>query len=325
MTIRKGSSAALEFPVLRVALLGFSADEHSTIESALRRRRDRMRWALSTMAEADAWCANGSGVRALADGTVEISGGLSSGRPIRLHLDEVDWPVAFSRPLPAACLKHALAFDAGSPESLDVMLWKLEGRLRPLVVQYYLASRLVDKSADMRSAVFHVTVNGKLYAVVSSRTGAGVWPIADPAELPSAVWSRRPDSADAIPSNFVRLEFSQLMWQYGTRTLRDCLPPRYRTSRLYLRRPPTLPLRLLDDATLLLVRELGREPGTLGELQQRTGLPAERLARLLGAFYLVGSITSDAARGTPIEVVRPGAEMTVRLRLSAENRAFGVG
>ena len=127
--------------------------------------------------------------------------------------------------------KPAYLFQRDSPESIAAVLKQLEGWLRPLMVQFYLASHIVEKNLDLRSGVYHVSVNGKLYALVSRRSGIGVWPIADPAEMRNAVWNHRPESADAIPSHFVRTDFSQLMWQYATRTSRDCLPPHYRTRR----------------------------------------------------------------------------------------------
>jgi hypothetical protein len=153
-------------------------------------------------------------------------------------------------------------------------------------------------------------VNGKLYAVVSRRTGIGVWPIADPAAMPHAIWSHRPGMADSIPSHFIRTDFSQLMWQFATRTSRDCLPSRYRTRRLYLRRAPRLPMRLVNDACLMLVSELGNAPGTMRELAQRTGLPEPQLARYLGALYMVGSVTSDPKRAAAPRAALDASEGT---------------
>ncbi len=86
------------------------------------------------------------------------------------------------------------------------------------------------------------------------------------------------------------------MWQYATRTARDCLPAHYRTQTLFLRRPPRLPARTLNDASLTLVRELGHAPGTFAELRERTGLADAVLTRHLGALYMVGAVTADPRR-----------------------------
>ena len=324
---------AAEVPVLRLGLAGFAAAEQSLLNLVLASRvsHGRISWQLAALGEADAWCVNGSRVQRLPEGVLRILPGLPSGRPIRIHPDEIDWPIAFSTPLGSAGFAPAFTYQADSPESIESVLEQLEGWLRPLMVQFYLASQIVEQHLDLRSGVFHVSVHGKLYAIVSLRSGIGVWPIANPADLRHAVWSRLPDSADAIPNSFVRSDYSQLMWQYATRTTRDCLPPHYRTRPLYLRRPPRVPLRLLNDPSLLLVRELEFMPGTFAELAQRTGMVGAQLARHLGALYMVGAITADPKRApAPRAIVEggewhssfgkntsvylePPAEMTVRL------------
>nr|MDQ6880944.1 hypothetical protein [Pseudomonadota bacterium] len=110
----------------------------------------------------------------------------------------------------------------------------------------------------------------------------------------------------AIPESFVRISLSELMWQYAVRTTRDVLPKRYRTKMLYFRRAPHLPQRLLTDSHLLLIRELATGIGTFADLQQRTGMGAGPLARILAALYLVGTITSNPKRAS---VTHPAAAM----------------
>ncbi|HMA09808.1 MAG TPA: hypothetical protein VKP68_18160 [Ramlibacter sp.] len=298
MTSRSTHPSSAERPVLRLGLAGFNNAEQSLLNVALAARaaKYQMNWQLSSLGDADAWCVNGSRVQGLPDGTLRITPGLPSGRSIRINPAEIDWPVAFSTPLNVPGFKAAYLFQPQSPESVASVLTQLEGWLRPLMVQFHLASYIVEKNLDLRSAVYHVTVNGKLYALVSRRTGIGVWPIADPGEMHNAVWSHRPGMADTVPSHYIRTDFSQLMWQYATRTARDCLPPHYRTRRLFLRRAPRLPMRLLNDPSLMLVSELGTNPGTLKELSQRTGIDEPHLARHLAALYMVGSITADPKR-----------------------------
>jgi hypothetical protein len=298
MHIRPPPPPIVDRPVLRLGLAGFNNAEQAHLKAALvsRAARYQMNWELSSLGDADAWCVNGAHVQGLPDGTLRVTPGLPSGRSIRINPAEIDWPVAFSTPLDVPGFQPAYAFEPQVPASVGSVLTQLEGWLRPLMVQFHLAAHIVEQDLDLRSAVFHVTVNGKLYAIVSRRVGIGVWPIADPAEMPHAIWSHRPGMADTIPSHFIRTDFSQLMWQFATRTSRDCLPSHYRTRRLYLRRAPRLPMRLVNDACLLLVSELGNAPGTMSELAQRSGMPEPQLARHLGALYMVGSITADPKR-----------------------------
>jgi hypothetical protein len=296
--------------MLRLGLAGFTAAEQALLSAALTARaaHSRTSWQFAPLGEADAWCVNGSRVQSLPGGVLRILPGLPSGRSIRIHPDEIDWPIAFSTPLGAAGFEPAFTFQADSAASIESVLGHLEGWLRPLMVQFYLASQIVEQDLDLRSGVFHVTVQGKLYAIVSLRSGIGVWPIADPAELVHAVWNHRPNSADDIPSSFVQTDYSQLMWQYATRTTRDCLPPHYRTRPLFLRRPPRVPMRLLNDPTLLLVRELEFMSGTFADLAQRTGMNGAKLTRHLGALYMVGAITADPKRAPAPRALAQGSE-----------------
>lgn len=328
-----------EQPQLRLALAGFNAAEQAALCVVLAQRaaRRRIQWQLAQPGEADAWFVNGARVQRLPDGTFRIMPGVASGRAIRINLEDLDWPLAFSLPLAATDFRPTYSFESGSAPSIEAVLDQIEGWARPLMVQFYLASYLVQSELDLRSGVYHVTVNGKLVAVVSPRSGVGVWALADPASMRHAVWHHRPESADAIPATFVRIEFADLMWQYAVRTTRDCLPAHYRTRTLFLRRPPKVAMRLMTDACLLLVRELGAMPGTLAELSQRTGMPAPQLSRHLAALCLVGAITSDPKRAgqahgpqavpeptgwnlsSPVDSALAAAanEMTVRLKVAA--------
>src|SRR4029079_18915800 len=99
----------------------------------------------------------GSRGQRLPGGVLRILPGLPSGRSVRIHPDEIDWPIAFSTPLAVAGL-HAFTFQVDSPESIEAVLKQLEGWLRPLMVQFYLASQIVEQDLDLRSGVFHVSV-----------------------------------------------------------------------------------------------------------------------------------------------------------------------
>jgi hypothetical protein len=322
-----------ELPVLRLGLAGFTREEEAAlcVELAWRATERRMAWHVGPLGEADAWCVNGSRLRRLPDGTWRIAPAHPSERSVRIDPDEVDWPMAFSLPAGPPDFEASYRFELDSPESIQGLLEQLEGWLRPVMLQFALASHIVQQNLDLSAGVYHVTVNSKLYAIVSRRAGIGVWPIADPTHLDKAVWHHRPDAADAIPGTFMRVPLAEAMWQYATRTMRDCLPPHYRRKRLYLRRPPPLPMRMLSNHALLLVRELTRSPGSFADLAQRTGIAGADLARLLAALYMVGSVTANAKRlASPHEPGwnssltagagdsdGMGAEETVRLKAAA--------
>ncbi|HMA08497.1 MAG TPA: hypothetical protein VKP68_11565, partial [Ramlibacter sp.] len=217
-------------------------------------------------------------------------------------------------------LLDVTTFHLNSPASIQAMLDRFGGWLRPMAVQLSLASYIAEHNLDLNTGVFHVIVKGRLQAVVS-RNGVGVLPIADPAEVIDANWAHRPPFADEIPRHFLRIGFPQLMWQYAMRTNRDVLPARFRTGLIYWRAPPQLPNRLLADTHLIMARELSHAPATFRDLSERTRLPDAQLARCLGALYVVGAITTDRRRASSSAHSDAGAEREYALASLRESFA----
>ena len=290
-----------EVPVLRLGLAGFAPDEEALlcVQLAGRAGRQPLVWQLAPLGQADAWCVNGPRLRRLPDGSWRIVPVRVTDQPIHIDPEHLEWPVAFSTPAGPPHFQPAHLFDLDSPASIRTLLEHLEGWLRPAMMQFHLAAHIVQGKVDLSAGVYHITVQGKLYAVVSRRGGVGVWPLADPAQMVHAEWLRRPVAADAMPATFVHASVAETMWQYATRTTRDCLPRHYRRKRLYLRRPPQLPPRLLSDRCLLVVRELERGPATFNDLLARTGAAAAELARQVAALYMVGAVTANETRVAP--------------------------
>ena len=281
-----------ELPVLQLGLLGFNAAQQAMLETALVVLRTRLRWSIAPLDQADAFCVNGSRVTPLADGSLQIAATKPGAPPLRLEPSHSQRPISFTLPL-APGVQAENTFDMASPASTRAMLEKFEGWLRPVSVQFCLASRIVESKMDLSGTVYHVTVDGRLVAVVSRRSGVGVLPIADPFHLDNALWAKRPGPADEIPGHFVHVGLSQILWQYAMRTRRDLLPAYFRSGPLYWCRSPQLPQRLFDDSTLAIVRELARAPQSLAVLGQRTGLPEAVLARDLAGLRIVGAVTHD--------------------------------
>lgn len=282
-----------ELPVLRLGLVGFNSAQQALFATALVVLRTRMQWKLVALADADAICINGSRAVALADGSLEIASSQPGAPPVRLDPDDSTRPVAFTLPVAATGIQPSCTFDMGSPASTRSMLEKFEGWLRPKTVQYCLASQIIQDHIEVISTVHHVTVDGRLVAVVSPRNGVGVLPIADPFHLKTAVWARRPVLADEIPSHFVQAGLAEVLWQYAIRTKRNLLPASFRTGPIYWCRPPQVPPRLFKDSHLMIVRELAHDAADFADLAQRTGMASAVLARDLAALRIVGAITQD--------------------------------
>ena len=296
----------IELPVLRLGLAGFSPTEQGEIAAALPAAAPGTAlWEICRLPDADAWWISGARAKLLPGATVQVTPGDPTERALRLHLPDIHRPVAFSLPLACDQLAPAYSFNAASRPSMGAVLEKFEAWLSPLTAQFCLASLIVEHQSALGSGVFDVGANGRLLAVVNMHGDVAVLPGAEPADFEDAAWSRRDNPV--TPEHMVSVSMSRLMWQYTTRTRLDLLPRHYRTDKLYFRRAPRLPQRLLGDSHLLLIRELAGGPAGFDALQQRTGMGARQLARDLAALYFVGSITSNPKRAGPGHVSRrPG-------------------
>jgi len=295
---------SLDLPTLRIGMAGFTAEQQERVRQLLPQASPSgVAWEFGKFNEADVLWFNGARCQVLADGTLRVAPSVVGGRSIQVALAEVDRPVAFATPVPRA-LQPPFTFDASSVWSLGQLLERLEAALHPLIVQFCLASQILEQETALGSGIYHVTAGpGRLLAQVNLRGDVAVLPTASPLELESALWM--PVAVEAsLPDHFTRTSLSRLMWQYALRTQRDVLPRRYRTETLYFRRPPRLPHRMLRDSHLLLLRELAIEPGRFEDLMQRTGIVEPLMARDLAALYLVGAITSNPKRAARLPARR---------------------
>jgi hypothetical protein len=303
---------ALELPILRIGLVGFTLEQQERLREMLaRENKTRLVWELALVGEADVFLINGARTQMLADGTLRVASGVPAGRSVQFALAELDRPVAFARPLAPRNFEPDLQFDPASLPSLTAVLSQFEAVLAPLVAQFCLASQVIEHESALGAGIYNVTSDqGGLVAVVNLRGEAAVRVTASPEDFNDAMWTPQAPDGEPIPDHFTRATLSQLMWQFALRTTRDVLPTRYYTERLYFRRPPRLPQRALSDGHLLLLRELAYAPATFNELQERTGLVGGDLSRALAALYLVGAITSNPKRAAQPAPRRPDAPET---------------
>lgn len=289
---------SIELPVLRLGLAGFAAHQVAELDARLQRAAPgRHMWQIGHFHDADAWWLNGARTQRLNERTVRVQPAIPTERSFQLNLQEVDRPVGFSLPLNFTPCHPNYTFESDSVVSINAVLEKFEGWLQPVAAQFSLAARIIEQESVLGTGTYHVILNGRLLAVVDMRGAIGVFPNAGPADFDDAIWMRQKQKS-GIPPSFLRTTLSELMWQYAVRTSRDVLPKRYRSDLLYFRRPPRLPQRMVPDAHMLLMHELSTAAGTFADLQQRTGMGAPALSKVLAALYLVGAITSNPKRAT---------------------------
>jgi hypothetical protein len=288
---------APEQPILWLGVSGFSPEQRDALEAALARTQELPRWRLGAFGEADAWWVNGEKVRVAPDGNLKVAPGLPNDQALRLDLAEVDRPIAFAAPLGCDDFEPQVLFDPASPPSTQAVLLQFDSWLWLVRAQFVLGAQIIERGAELRHGVYHVSSQGRLLAVLDFAQGKGaVLPRAHPVDLAQARWDRRPAGARDLPETFVRVTPAQLAWTYVSRTDRDLLPRRYREATIYFRHAPGVPIRWLRDSQLNLLRELAADPGTLQGLYQRTGLPLRQLERDLTALYYGYAITTTRAK-----------------------------
>jgi hypothetical protein len=308
-----------ELPRLRLGTVGFTAPQQTRLQAILSNLQGGLPWRLARFPDADAWCVNGARTVAMPDDSVAVAAACADGRHIRLQTNDSNHPVVFSSPIRAKLPSSCVTFDLESPESTHAMLAKLEGWLRPTAIQFWLGGQIYRQGLDLSCSAFHVSVNGKLQAVISRRNGIGMLPIADPLRLHEAIWARRPEEADEIPRHFVRRGLAEVLWTFAVRTDRDLLPASMRTGLIYWCRAPQVSQRLLSDLHLLVIRELAHVPSSLDQLHQRTAVPVADIARALAALRVVGAISSDKqkAQAASAPAINPGRPAASNARPSA--------
>ncbi|HEX2545320.1 MAG TPA: hypothetical protein VHL79_10595 [Ramlibacter sp.] len=288
----------LEVPVLRLGLAGFTqAQQKAAADTCTAADSPRARWTVGSFADADAWWLEGSRTVVMANQHLRVQPAVPSGRSVQIALADVDRPVAFTHPVTAPGFNPAVTFALQEQAAALAVLNQFGDWLQVMLSQFALASSIAEQQPSLGSGSWEVLRGSDLLAVVDLRLGAGVQPGVTPQDFAEGSWCIRDHGAVVIPQNYPRASVSQLMWQYAQRTVRDLLPPHYRTTALYFRRPPKLPQRQIKDAHLLVMRELVAHPGmNFRGLQQSTGLAEEPLARVLSALYVVGAITSNPKR-----------------------------
>ena len=290
----------VEQPVLWLGMSGFSPPQRLELEAALARAEGTPRWRACAFGDADAWWVNGAKVRLMPDGNLKVAAGLPTEHALSLDLTEVDRPVAFALPLAGDDFEPRCTFDPASLSSIHGVLGQFEQWLWLARAQFVLGAQIVQRGAELRRGIFHLSHGGKLLAVLDFQHGKGaIAPRAQAADLWRAQWLRRPVGAHDLPATFVQATPAQLTWVYVRRTDRDLLPPRYRNETIYYRHVPGVPLRWLRDSQLMLLRELSAECGTVEGLRQRTGLPMAHIEHDLTCLYYANAITTTRTKAAP--------------------------
>lgn len=279
-------------------MIGFARAQEDRIEEALASRGDAaVRWRRGEPSQADAWWVCGTRTRPLADGSLRIAPSEPGGRAVRLALPQVSRPIAFAEPLARRDFEPAYSFALDDPASMAAVLEVMETKwLASTAVRRWLAGRLIAAEDALTHRIYHLLRGDALLGVVDRAEAIGWSPEATIADLAEASWIGLPPNARDIPQSFQRATISDLVWDYVLRAEFDLLPARYRSDRIYFRRPPRVAPGQIGDEHVRVMRELAVRAASFDELLERTGFGPDPLARALAALYFTGSITSNPRR-----------------------------
>jgi DNA-binding transcriptional ArsR family regulator len=296
------SRAGLTQPILWLGLIGFSEAQQEHVQKWLLRVPSGWpTWRLAPYAVADAWWVQGLGMRLVGEGQIDIPLAGASGPPVSLDLARVDRPIAFAQPLNEPGFEPRYTLDVDDEASVRHVLQQFEAWLRPLRAQFALAGEVVRREQALRSGVHHLQLKGHLLAMVDlNHWLVGLSPKARPVDLLEASWQHRPALAHDMPSHFLRIRLSHLLWAYAMRSVADVLPQRLRSEPIYFRCAPMVPQVWLGDNHRRILEVLASRALTFNALQQRLGVRAVTLGRDLSCLYYAGAITSVRANAAPV-------------------------
>lgn len=313
---------SIEQPTLRLGMIGFPVKLREQLEPWLTPSGAGWpHWKCVDPVIADAWWVHGGSLVAVEEGALLLHAHDDENSRLRLDMKAANRPIAFSTPLAVTDFEARHTFNPMLEGGARGVLQQFEAWLRPLRAQFALGAHMMQREAELRPGVYHLSCKGRLLAVIDlEQWRVGLSATARPVDFDEATWEKRPLAAGAMPPRFVQTTVAQLMWAYSQRTERDVLPSRYRTGPVYLRRPPRVPRAWLNESHELLLRELALAPGTFDTLAQRTGLATPELSRVMAGLYFAGAITSSMKKAQaqgyggarPSGTGRPNIQLPVR-------------
>jgi hypothetical protein len=282
----------MHLPRLRMALVGFP---DPALPQALLRARTNPGWEPASLDDADALWVAGPSVRLEADSLMRVWNG-DEQPAVVLHLNTLERPITVVQPVADERLRDVDQVDLHAPASVDQSFRRTEQALRAVQLQLVMAQLIATRLLSLTAHTYHLTLNGKLVAVVSVPGRIGIELSTSPADLAQAEWLARPAFANDVPKWFLPTSFAECLWLYVSRNRADLLPRRYRSAPLYFRCVPRVPQRLVKNRHYAVLAELASGRKTFRALQDAIGLSDDELEAVLTVLYFAGSVTCNPDR-----------------------------
>jgi hypothetical protein len=293
----------MELPLLRLGLLGFGRQDAAKVGVLLRDAVvARCRWELASFEDADLWLLNSPHVTPIAAHGLHIFTPDTPQSPLTIYPQQSSRPVAFTEPLPPT-IDAMMSIDLNNIYASANALNMFADTLQAVCLQFALGEQVASRQSGLVESIYHLHFETRLVAIIDLKHWQIAFsPQANCLEMSLASWRHRPLERMNPPMGFDVVSLEKLMWVYASRTLTDRLPDSYTTQLIHLRRLSVLPQSWLHQDHMNVIGLLSQQPLTLAVLQQRTGLPMQRLRACLSALYYTGTLTTDpyqVQRGDP--------------------------
>ena len=317
----------MHHPLLRLGLLGFSAQQRRVVEQLLAENTAAATkhaqsdpdmpwqhpvWVLSSYREANALLICASPAH---EGEIQLEAH-DAHSPLAVKLADLVLPYAvqwLSSPIqgrpasPALPIDNIKARDASPAHEVDIdsaqslikTLRYFEAILRPLRTLFALAEQMMERRSELDDQhVFHLTRTNMLDCIVDLSTRRlmvrdGMRPV----DVYDTVWQPRPLAANTLPPGFSVWSMEEVAWLYGLHRPVIALPKRYMQSPVYFRRLPRVRSSLLQPRHTNLMKALGSAALTYQQLRESLDIDVENLERDLYSLYLCRAITTRSHRG----------------------------
>jgi hypothetical protein len=285
----------MEFPLLRLGLLGFDAQHTAQVVNHVQRAAtSASRWEVVPFEDADIWLLNSAHVSMGSNHALHIQNPDTPHSPLTIYPQQTSRPVAFTLPLPAA-IDAVLSIDLDDDLACAHGLNQFTKALGSLCAHFALGEQVASRQHGLHQDVYHLHFDGRMVAMVDlARWQVALAPDVKVIELSLASWRHRPGEAKHFPADFEVLSLERLMWVYASRSATGQLPAHFQTQLIYLRRLSVLPPSWLHNDHLVLIGHLSQQACTMASLVQVSRLPLKRLTACLSALYYSGTITTDA-------------------------------
>ncbi len=303
----------MKTPLLYLGLIGFDQQAQAAVRSFLLAQaglRDmdsestdhRPHWKIVDFREADAVLIRGASITSVQDTYLQFLPALqhiSPHGPLGVDLNQLKMPHALSDPVHLKQLGLQLGkyqiFNVEQQASMLRTLAHFESVLLTLRSLYAIAAELFDRRGEFDADhTYHLEQNGGLDAIIDipSRR-VFLRPGAQPQNIGSDAWLRRPRSANFAPAHFVQCSLVEVGWIYASRCLKVDLPKRYLAKPIHILHNPRVRSSLLYSRHTALIDLLWQSPLTIEQLRKLHPATSQWLERDLYAMYLTRCISSQ--------------------------------